>query len=280
MKTGLVLEGGGLRGIYTVGVLDVLMEHGLYPNYAVGVSAGAANAVSYLSGQRGRGYRVNTEYLGDKRYMSFSNLVRKRSLFGMDLIFDEIPNALDVLDYDAIQRSPIEFYTGVTSCEDGQALYFGKEYLAHDCSLLCASASIPIISRPVEIDGIPCVDGGVADPIPIQKALGDGCDQIVAILTQPRGYLKRPMRLRPAYRRLLRRYPRLVQTLDRRHTVYNACLAQLAQLERCLRAVVIAPSRPLPAGWMSKDPARMQESYQIGRADAALALRNGLAKSF
>ena len=130
MKTGLVLEGGGLRGIYTVGVLDVLMEEELFPDYAVGVSAGAANAVSYLSGQKGRGYRVNTQYLGDKRYMSLSNLIRKHSLFGMDLIFDEIPNALDTLDYEAIQRSPIEFYTGVTSCEDGQALYFGKEYLA------------------------------------------------------------------------------------------------------------------------------------------------------
>lgn len=188
MKTGLVLEGGGLRGIYTVGVLDVLMEEELFPDYAVGVSAGAANAVSYLSGQKGRGYRVNTQYLGDKRYMSLSNLIRKHSLFGMDLIFDEIPNALDTLDYEAIQRSPIEFYTGVTSCEDGQALYFGKEYLANNCDLLCASASIPIISRPVEIDGIPCVDGGVADPIPVQKALDDGCEQIVAVLTQPRGY--------------------------------------------------------------------------------------------
>lgn len=280
MKTGLVLEGGGLRGIYTVGVLDVMMEHQLYPDYAVGVSAGAANAVSYLSGQAGRGYRVNTQYLGDKRYMSLSNLVRRRSLFGMELIFDEIPNSLDVLDYEAIQRSPIEFYAGVTSCEDGEALYFGKEYLAHDCSLLCASASIPIISRPVEIDGIPCVDGGVADPIPIQKALDDGCDRIVAILTQPRGYLQRPMRLRPAYHRMLRRYPRLVQTLDRRHAIYNARLAQLEQLEHCRRAVVIAPSRPLPAGWMSKDPDRMQECYEIGRKDACQALRNGLTQSF
>lgn len=280
MKTGLVLEGGGLRGIYTVGVLDVMMEQGLFPDYAVGVSAGAANAVSYLSGQKGRGYRVNTEYLQDKRYMSLSNLIRKRSLFGMDLIFDEIPNSLDILDYDAIQRSPIEFYAGVTSCEDGQALYFGKEHLAHDCALLCASASIPIISRPVEINGIPCVDGGVADPIPVQKALDDGCDQIVAILTQPRGFLQSPMRLRPAYHRLLRRYPRLVQTLDRRHTVYNACLAQLDQLEHCLRAFVIAPSRPLPTGWMSKDPARMRETYEIGREDAAAALQKGLASAF
>ena len=265
MKTGLVLEGGGLRGIYTVGVLDVMMEQGLFPDYAVGVSAGAANAVSYLSGQKGRGYRVNMEYLGDKRYMSLSNLIRKRSLFGMDLIFDEIPNSLDVLDYDAIQRSPIEFYTGVTSCEDGRALYFGKEYLTHDCNLLCASASIPILSQPVEIDGIPCVDGGVADPIPVQKALDDGCDQIIAVLTQPRGYRQSPMRMRPAYHRMLRRYPRLVQTLDRRHTVYNACLAQLEQLEHCLRAFVIAPSRPLPTSWMCKDPARMQETYEIRR---------------
>lgn len=280
MKTGLVLEGGGLRGIYTVGVLDVMMEQGLFPDYAVGVSAGAANAVSYLSGQKGRGYRVNMEYLGDKRYMSLSNLIRKRSLFGMDLIFDEIPNSLDVLDYDAIQRSPIEFYTGVTSCEDGRALYFGKEYLTHDCNLLCASASIPIISQPVEIDGIPCVDGGVADPIPVQKALDDGCDQIIAVLTQPRGYRQSPMRMRPAYHRMLRRYPRLVQTLDRRHTVYNACLAQLEQLEHCLRAFVIAPSRPLPTSWMCKDPARMQETYEIGRKDAVEALYKGLAKAF
>ena len=280
MKTGLVLEGGGLRGIYTGGVLDVMMEQGLFPDYAVGVSAGAANAVSYLSGQKGRGYRVNMEYLGDKRYMSLSNLIRKRSLFGMDLIFDEIPNSLDVLDYDAIQRSPIEFYTGVTSCEDGRALYFGKEYLTHDCNLLCASASIPIISQPVEIDGIPCVDGGVADPIPVQKALDDGCDQIIAVLTQPRGYRQSPMRMRPAYHRMLRRYPRLVQTLDRRHTVYNACLAQLEQLEHCLRAFVIAPSRPLPTSWMCKDPARMQETYEIGRKDAVEALHKGLAKAF
>ena len=213
-------------------------------------------------------------------FRSIPNLIRKRSLFGMDLIFDEIPNSLDVLDYDAIQRSPIEFYTGVTSCEDGRALYFGKEYLTHDCNLLCASASIPILSQPVEIDGIPCVDGGVADPIPVQKALDDGCDQIIAVLTQPRGYRQSPMRMRPAYHRMLRRYPRLVQTLDRRHTVYNACLAQLEQLEHCLRAFVIAPSRPLPTSWMCKDPDRMQETYEIGRKDAVEALRKGLAKAF
>lgn len=154
MKIGLVLEGGGMRGLYTNGVLDCLMDNHFEADYVIGVSAGACSGVSYVSGQRGRSYRVNTGYVDDKRYVGFESLVKTKSMFGMDFIFDEIPNHLDPFDYEAFLASPMEFVTGVTDADTGRPVYFTKEAVRPgDSTLLRASSSIPVFSPVVEFMG-------------------------------------------------------------------------------------------------------------------------------
>ena len=175
MKLGLVLEGGGMRGLYTVGVLDALMERRLSPDYVIGVSAGAGNGISFVSGQKGRAYRVDMDYLRDRRYISLRNFVKTRSVFGMDFVFDDIPGKYDPFNYPAFLASPTEFVTGVTDVVTGRPVYFGKQPLMADqCRLLRASAAIPLFSPMVEFRGRLYLDGGTADPIPVKRALADG----------------------------------------------------------------------------------------------------------
>ncbi|MFR9190076.1 MAG: patatin family protein, partial [Anaerotruncus massiliensis (ex Togo et al. 2019)] len=222
MKIGLVLEGGGMRGLYTNGVLDCLMDNHFEADYVIGVSAGACSGVSYVSGQRGRSYRVNTGYVDDKRYVGFESLVKTKSMFGMDFIFDEIPNHLDPFDYEAFLASPMEFVTGVTDADTGRPVYFTKEAVRPgDSTLLRASSSIPVFSPVVEFMGGRYLDGGTSDPIPVQKALDDGCDRVVVVLTRDRSYEKSPEGIRPVYRHIFHDSPGMVRTLDTRHEVYN-----------------------------------------------------------
>ncbi len=273
MKTGLVLEGGGMRGLYTAGVLDALLDGGWLPDYVIGVSAGAGNAASYLSGQRGRNFRVNTSYLKDKRYLSVRNYLRTKSLFGMDFIFDEIPNKLDLFDFDAFYRSPCAFEVGVTRVETGQPEYFDKSYFTRgDFRLLQASSSIPIFSPMVYLEGKAYLDGGTADPIPVLRALDWGCGRVVVVLTRPRGYQKPPEGFRRLYRHVLRRYPNMVQTLDCRHQVYNRTLARLETLEQEGKALVVAPERPLGVDRFEKDKQKLSAIYQMGLEQTAALL--------
>ena len=197
LKTGIVLEGGGMRGIYTVGVLDLLMEHDYWPDYLIGVSAGASNSASYISRQKGRGRRTNLDYLDDKRYLSLSNWRKHRSLFGMDFLFRQIPQTLDPFDFSAFWANPCVYTVGVTNVRTGQAEYFGKEAMRHDNTILAASCSIPVLSPPVAFEGQLYCDGGTADPIPFRKALADGCQRLIVVLTRHRGYRKPPQRFRP-----------------------------------------------------------------------------------
>ena len=150
MKIGLVLEGGGMRGLYTAGVLDTLMAENWRPHYVVGVSAGACHAASFVSGQRGRAYRTNMDYLGDSRYLSFRNYLKTGSLFGMKFIFETVPDHLDPYDYEAMLASPIDYEIGVTDVDTGKGVFYSKEALYHDCTLLSASSSIPVFSPIVE----------------------------------------------------------------------------------------------------------------------------------
>lgn len=272
MKTGLVLEGGGMRGIYTVGVLDVLMEHDLYPDYIVGVSAGACNGMSYASGQKGRGYRVIMNYIGDKRYVGLSNLIKTKSMFGMDFIFDLIPNQLDLFDYDAFQNSRFEFKTGATDAVTGKPVYFGKKYLDHKFTILRASSSIPVFAPVVEFEGGKYLDGGTADPIPVRQALEDGCDRVIVVLTQDRNFVKPPEKYRALYRRILKPYPEMIRVLDERSRVYNQTLQYVKQLEKDGTAVVVAPHCPLGISRFEKGHDKLEEIYQIGVQDGKAAL--------
>lgn len=268
MKTGLVLEGGGMRGIYTNGVLDCLMDNGFYSDYVIGVSAGACGGVSYVSGQRGRSKRINLGYLDDKRYLGLESLRKTGSMFGMDFLFEEIPNRLDPFDYAAFLASPIAFVAGVTDVETGKPAYFGKEAMNGTNVVLRASSAIPVFSPAVEINGRRYLDGGTSDPIPVKKALEDGCDRLVVVLTRDRSYQKQPEKLRVAYRRVFRDAPKMIEALDRRHEIYNETLDFLRGLERRGIAQVIAPGRPVQVGRFERDHLRLNALYKTGMLDA------------
>lgn len=269
MKTGLVLEGGGMRGMYTIGALDYFLEKDISFDYVIGVSAGACNGISYVSRQKGRNFRVNTVHIRDKRYISLSNLFREGSLFGMDFLFKTVPEELEPFDYDTFMANPTEFVVGVTDIEQGRPDYYHKSDCFHDTTALRASSAIPCFSPIVNYRGKKYLDGGTSDPIPFKKALADGCDKIVVILTRDRAYRKRPEGLRPLYRTLYRRYPALCGLLDRRYLIYNRTLDDLKKLEAEGRAIVIAPEKPLEIDRFENNPARLSAASELGRSDAA-----------
>lgn len=269
MKTGLVLEGGGMRGMYTIGALDFFLEKDISFDYVIGVSAGACNGISFVSKQKGRNYRVNTVHIRDKRYISVSNLFREHSLFGMDFLFDLVPNKLEPFDYDAFFSNPTEFTIGVTNVETGRPEYFTKSDCDHDTTALRASSSIPCFSPIVEYRGKKYLDGGTSDPIPFKKALADGCDKLVVILTRQRGYRKAPEKMRPLYHRIFKKYPAMYEVMDRRYLLYNRALDDLYQLEAEGKAIIIAPVAPLAIGRFENDPNRLAEAAKLGRSDAA-----------
>lgn len=269
MKTGLVLEGGGMRGMYTIGALDFFLEKDISFDYVIGVSAGACNGISFVSKQKGRNYRVNTVHIRDKRYISLSNLFREHSLFGMDFLFELVPNSLEPFDYTAFFENPTEFTVGVTNVETGRPEYFTKSDCDHDTTALRASSSIPCFSPIVEYRGKKYLDGGTSDPIPFKKALADGCDRLVVILTRQCGYHKTPEKMRPLYHRIFKKYPAMYEVMDRRDLVYNRTLDELYQLEREGKAIVIAPEKPLAIGRFEKDPVRLAQAADLGRSDAA-----------
>ena len=271
MKRGLVLEGGGMRGLYTAGVLDYFMDRGIEFDYCIGVSAGACHATSYLSKQRGRSFRINTAYLSDGRYVGMKNFLKTGSMFGMDFIFDEIPHKLDPFDYDTFLKTRCEFYAGVTDVQTGKTAYFGIEAMNHDTTVLRASSAIPVFSPIVEFRGRKFLDGGTSDPIPVKKALTDGCDKLVIVLTQDRGYVKSPEKFRAVYRHLYGKYPEMAATLDRRHQVYREVRELAFELERNGKAIVIAPGQPVGLDRFEKDMTKLRALYEEGYRDAEKA---------
>lgn len=274
MKTGLVLEGGGMRGIYTVGALDVFMDNQIRFDYVIGVSAGAGNAASYISGQRGRGYRVDTAYVHDRRYIGIDPILHKKSVFGLDFIYDTIPQELEPFDYDAFHANTSEFVTVVTDAETGEAVYFGKEkIIGKDFTVMKASAALPMFTPPVEFEGRKYFDGGVADSIPVERALQDGCERLVIVLTRPHGFQKKPEAMRSAYTRILKAYPNVIRTLDERHNRYNSSLELCYQLEKEGKAVVIAPEYPLTVDKFSTDTEKLEHCYYEGMRDCKAVLK-------
>ena len=268
MKTGLVLEGGGMRGMYSIGILDYFLESGITFDYVIGVSAGACNGVSFVSKQKGRSYRINTNYIGDKRYLSLYNFFKEGSLFGMDFLFKDIPEVLDPFDYDTFMQTHTECVIGVTDIETGRPAYFDKNDLYHDTTAIRASSAIPCFSPIVEYKGGKYLDGGTADPIPYKKALADGCDKLVVICTRDRNYRKSPQKMRAAYHALYRKYPALCEVMDRRHLIYNRTLDDLHKLEAEGKIILLAPEKPLAIDRFEKDPVRLNDAAKLGRNDA------------
>lgn len=272
-KIGLVLEGGGMRGVYTTGVLDFFLEKDLYFSYVVGVSAGACNAVSYISGQKGRNLEIYMKFVRDKRYMSFRNLLMTQSLFGMDFIFDEIPNKHIFFDFDHFQKSQSSFIIGTTDCITGEPVYFEKEDIEKKFTVLRASASLPMIAPIVRYKGLELLDGSIADPIPIQKSIEDGNEKHIVVLTRSKGYRKPLESSSTLLKFKYRKYPRLVQTMMNRNEHYNQVLEQIYELEQKGRVLVLQPSAELVVGRYEKDPNKLYKLYQNGYRDAKQKLK-------
>ena len=267
-----------MRGLFSAGVMDVMMEDGIRFDGIIGVSAGAAFGVNYKSGQRGRALRYNVDYCQDKRYCGLSSLLKTGNLFNTEFCYDEIPLKLDVFDFDAFERDPTAFYITCTDVESGKPVY--HEYLGredHGFDWVRASASLPVVSQMVEIDGLKLLDGGIADSIPVAYFERIGYTKNVVILTQPQGYRKEKNQLLPLIRVKYRHYPNLVKALEMRHLMYNAELALIQEQEKQGNLFVIRPHLPLEVKRMEKDPARLRTCYEMGRHAAKTAREQLLA---
>ncbi|MFS0861834.1 patatin family protein [Fredinandcohnia sp. 179-A 10B2 NHS] len=268
---GLVLEGGGMRGVYTAGVLDYFMEQNIYLPYVIGVSAGACMAASYLSRQKGRNRTVNIEYVNDPKYLSFRNLIKHKQLFGMDYIFDEIPNKLVPYDYNSFTNSKEEFVIGTTDCETGQPLYFNKEEYGNDIlTVIRASSSLPFVAPIIDYKGKKLLDGGISDPIPVVKAQKDGFEKNIVILTRNRGYNKKKSSMTWMVRRTYKDYPELANVMERRYQVYNDTIAYLEDQEKAGKVFVISPSEPLEVGRVERNPVKLSKLYELGYNDTSM----------
>ncbi|MBQ1489704.1 MAG: patatin family protein [Eubacterium sp.] len=265
MSIGLILEGGGMRGAFTTGVLDYLMDQEIWFDHIIGVSAGACHACSYASRQRGRSYAVFTDYLDDPRYLSVQSLLKTGDIFGAEFIYHEIPEKLYPIDNEAFIASGVKLQVVTTNCETGLAEYPQIMDMFEDMPYVRASSSLPLVSRMVPIDGGLYLDGGITDSIPVRESIRQGNKKNVVILTQPLGYrkdLKQP--LTPAFRMRYRKYPRLVEALIERNARYNETLELIEFLRLHGDLFVIAPMGDLGIGRMDKDIKKLRRGYQEG----------------
>lgn len=266
MKKGLILEGGALRGLFTAGVMDVLMENGITFDGLVGVSAGAAFGCNYKSHQPGRVIRYNKRFAHDRRYCSLRSWITTGDIFNGDFDYHLLPEQLDVFDTKTFDASPMEFYAVCTDLETGEPVYKLLMQHGYECyEWIRASASMPVAAKVVEIGGRKFLDGGIADSIPLKFFESKGYDRNVVVLTQPLGYVKKPNPLLPLFRMQLHRYPNFLHAAAIRHKMYNAQTAYVRKREQEGAAFVIRPKELLPIKHITHDPDLMQQVYDEGR---------------
>lgn len=267
-RSGLILEGGGMRGVFTCGVLDCLMDRGVRFPYTIGVSAGACNGLSYISGQRGRAKYSNIDLLEKYRYIGFKQLIFKGNIMDFDLLFDDFPNRIIPYDYEALARSDERFEIVTTSCLTGRACYFEEKNDAKRVNdIVRASSSLPFLSPISYVDGEPMLDGGISDAIPLLRARGQGFDNNLVVLTRNKGYRKSDKQLRlPRF--IYRKYPLLRETLERRNAHYNKQIAMVEQLESEGKLIVLRPERPIEVDRIERDTRKLLALYNEGYACA------------
>lgn len=268
-KTALVLEGGGLRGTYTAGVLDYFMEHELAFPYVIGTSAGACNATGYLSGQIGRTKKINTELLHTSKYKGLGQLMKNGTFLNLDYLFDEIPNEILPFDYDAYEQNPARFVSTCTNCYTGLCEYYEKADMGRDMTAVRASSSLPLVAPMVVMGDGAYLDGGLSDSIPYGHALADGNDRCVVILTRPDGYRKKPSISYLFIKSLYKDFPLLLKSIKDRPETYNRQLEELAALEQVGTAFVIRPSKAIKIGRLSAKKEELLALYDLGYQDAA-----------
>lgn len=271
MKTGLVLEGGAMRGMYTAGVLDTFMNNNINADGVIGVSAGALFGVNYLSGQVGRAIRYNKKYNSDKNYMGIRPLLREGSIVSIEYAYNEVPRKLDVFDDEAFKKSGIPFYAVVTDIENATAEYIQIKSVFEQMDTLRASGSMPFVSKPVTINGKKYLDGAVADSIPYKKLCELGYDKLIVVLTRDINYRKKSVSstLANIY---YRKYPEFKRLLLNRHNMYNNSIDELLKLEKDGKVFVVRPSKKIEIGRMEKDPDKLEAVYNLGVKDASLLI--------
>jgi len=266
MKIGILFEGGAMRGMYTAGVIDVLLEMGIKADVIIGVSAGALFGINYKSRQKGRALRSNLKYVNDKRYMSFYNLLTTGNIVNEDFCFNEIPNILDDFNYGSFKRSKGDFYATVTNVNTGEAEYIKIDDCKKDIQALRASGSMPFVSQPVEYNGEYYLDGGIADSIPIKKIMSMGLDKVIVVLTRPNGYRKKRASITPA-KVMYKKYPKMIETMKNRYKVYNKSLDEIKFLESEGDIFVVRPSELIKIKKMEKNEDKLKNMYNLGYND-------------
>lgn len=269
MKYGLVLEGGGMRGMYSAGVIDVMMENNINVDGAVGVSAGAVFGCNYKSKQIGRVIRYNTNYCKNPEFMSIRSLIKTGDIFGEKFCYHDIPDKLDPFDTDTYKSNPVEFYVTCTDVHTGKPVYHlcstGDE---EDIQWMRASASMPLVSNVVSVGGYDLLDGGVSDSIPVTWFQSIGYEKNIVVLTRPKGYRKKKNNMMPIVRLGMRKYPEIIKAMANRHEVYNKTLDELSRLEKEKKILIIQPSRQIDIKRTERDPEKLKALYNLGRGDA------------
>lgn len=262
--TGLVIEGGGMRGIFAAGVLEYLLDNDIKVDYVIGVSAGACHGCSYVSGQKGRAFAVCTDYMDDPRYGSVQSLLKTGDYFGKKFMYHTIPEELNPVDNESFKKSGIRFEVGVFNCITGESEYPEIKDMFEDVDWIAASASLPLFAKMVDIGGYQYMDGGLSDSIPVKHAQEIGCDKVIVILTRERGYRKAASKSIPLIKAKYKDYPKLIEALKRRHTVYNETLEYIDEEEKKGNVFVIAPVKDLGVGRLEKDRNKLKNAYLEG----------------
>ena len=260
------MEGGAMRGMFTCGVLDVFMENGIAFDAGAGISAGAVFGCNFKSKQIGRPIRYNKEYCNDKRYCSVRSWIKTGDMYGVDFCYRELPYELDPFDWDTYKKNPLKFYIGTSNVETGGPEYYlctGDE--ERDLKWMQASASMPIVSKIVEVDGKKMLDGGMVDAVPFKYMESLGYNKNVIILTQAKGYRKTQTSILPLAKISLRKYPKMVEALRNRHIMYNKQMDELDEIEASGKSIVIRPPEPLGISRTEKNPEELERVYQLGR---------------
>lgn len=266
MKIGLVLEGGGMRSLYSAGIMDLFIDEGITADCVVGVSAGSLFGVNLLSKQRGRALRYNKRFNREKDYMGLRPYIREGNFVSTDYAYDYVPRVYDPFDDETFKNSKSDFYAVVTNVDTGEAEYIHVKSVFDQMDVLRASSSMPVVSKMVEIDGQNYLDGGIADSIPFEWVSKQGCDKVIVILTRDANYKKKPMSplMGIPYKK---KYPKLVEKMMARHKIYNRSLRLLKKWEDSGRAFVFRPSEPISISRMEKNPDNLQAVYDLGVKD-------------
>ena len=263
-NTALVLEGGGLRGVFTCGVLDCFMNRGITFPFTIGVSAGACNGLSFMSGQRGRAKSSNIDLMEKYHYVGLKYLLTQGCIMDFKLLFEDFPERIIPYDYNKYFSNPDRFVMVTTNCLTGKAEYFEeKSSAARVMDIVRASSSLPFVSKITYVDGTPMLDGGITDSIPVRYAMEQGYEKLVVILTRNKGYRKKNSKMRIA-KAWYRKYPELQKALSERNEVYNRTMDLIEDLEKQGKIIVIRPVKPVQVGRMEKDTEKLRELYQEG----------------